>query len=64
MLVWLSIVVLVLIAAIIVVARDRIAHLQSLLVGGAVMPGCAIAEELAVLLQALLIFLRHRAGMF
>jgi hypothetical protein len=62
--IWLSIILLVAIAAIIVVARGRIAHLQSLLVGGAVMPGCAIAEAVAVLLLALLIFLGHRAGMF
>jgi hypothetical protein len=64
MLIWLSIAVLVLIAAIIVVARDRIARLQSLLAGGAVMPGCAIAEAVALLLLALLIFLGDRAGMF
>jgi len=61
---WLSIAVLVAIAAVIVAARDRIARLQSMLAGGAVMPGCAIAEAAAVLLLALLIFLGHRAGMF
>ena len=64
MLVWLSIAALIVIAAIIIAARDRIAHLQSLLAGGAVMPGCAIAEAVALLLVALLIFLGHRAGMF
>jgi len=64
MLVWLSIVILAIIAAMIVIARDRIARLQSMLAGGAVMPGCAIAEAAAVLLLALLIFLGHRAGMF
>ena len=64
MLVWLSIAALIVIAAIIVMTRDRIAHLQSLLAGGAVMPGCAIAEAVALLLLALLIFLGHRAGMF
>ena len=62
--IWLSIAVLVVIAAVIVAARDRIARLQSMLAGGAVMPGCAIAEAAAVLLLALLIFLGHRAGMF
>ena len=62
--IWLSIALLVTAAAIIVIARDRIARLQSLLAGGAVMPGCAIAEAVAVLLLALLIFLGHRAGMF
>jgi hypothetical protein len=64
MLVWLSIAALVAVAAIIVIARDRIARLQSLLAGGAVMPGCAIAEAVAVLLLALLILWGHRAGMF
>src|SRR5436190_508207 len=53
MLVWLSIAALVSVAAIIVIARDRIVHLQSLLAGGAVMPGCAIAEAVALLLVAL-----------
>jgi hypothetical protein len=62
--IWASIVVLVLVAAIIVIARHRIARLQSLLAGGAVMPGCAIAEAVAVLLLAILILLGHRAGMF
>jgi len=62
--IWLSIAVLVAIAAVIVAARERIARLQSMLAGGAVMPGCAIAEAAAVLLLALLIFLGHRAGMF
>ena len=62
--IWASIVVLVLVAAIIGIARDRIARLQSLLAGGAVMPGCAIAEAVAVLLLAILIFLGHQAGMF
>jgi len=61
--IWLSIAVLVAIAIVIVIARDRIARLQSMLAGGAVMPGCAIAEAAAVLLLALLIFLGHRAGM-
>jgi len=61
---WLSIAVLVAIAAVIVAARDRIARLQSMLAGGAVMPGCAIAEAAAVLLLALLIFIGHREGMF
>jgi len=62
--IWASIVVLVLVAAIIGIARDRIARLQSLLAGGAVMPGCAIAEAVAVLLLEILIFLGHRVGMF
>jgi hypothetical protein len=62
--IWLSIGLLVAVAIVIVIARDRIARLQSLLAGGAVMPGCAIAEAAAVLLVALLIFLGHRAGMF
>ena len=62
--IWLSIGLLVAVAIVIVIARDRIAHLQSLLAGGAVMPGCAIAEAVALLLVALLIFLGHRTGMF
>jgi len=62
--IWLSIGILVAIAAMVVVARDRIARLQSLLAGGAVGPGCAIAQAVALLLLALLIFIGHRAGVF
>ena len=61
---YLSIAVLVAIAALIVIARGRIAHLQSLLAGGTVGPGCAIAQAAGVLLLALLILLGHLAGMF
>lgn len=64
MIAYASIAVLVAIAAMIVVARGRIAELQSGLAGGNVGPGCAIAQAVAVLLLALLIFLGHRAGMF
>ena len=62
--IWISIITLVLIAALIVIARDRIAELQSGLAGGAVGPGCAIAQAAALLLIALLILLGHAAGMF
>ena len=62
--VYASVAVLAVIAALIVVARDRIARLQSGLAGGAVGPGCAIAQAAAVLLIALLILLGHFAGMF
>jgi hypothetical protein len=62
--IWLSIGILVAIAALVVIARDRIASLQSLLAGGTVGPGCAIAQAVALLLLALLIFIGHRAGVF
>ena len=61
---WLAMALLVAIAAMIVVVRDHIARLQSALAGGAIGPGCAIAQAAAVLLLALLIFLGHLAGMF
>jgi hypothetical protein len=62
--IWLSIGILVAIAALVFIARDRIASLQSLLAGGAIGPGCAIAQAVALLLLALLIFIGHRAGVF
>ncbi|HKS24560.1 MAG TPA: hypothetical protein VJZ76_17295 [Thermoanaerobaculia bacterium] len=62
--IWLSIGVLVAIAALVILTRDRIAHLQSALAGGAVRPGCAVAQAAALLLLALLILLGHVAGMF
>lgn len=61
---WLSIGLLVAIAAIIVLGRGRIAHLQSILAGGGVGPGCVIAQAAAVLLLALLILIGRLAGMF
>ena len=62
--IWLSIGVLVAIAALVILTRDRIAHLQSALAGGAVRPGCALAQAAALLVLALLIFLGHVAGVF
>jgi hypothetical protein len=62
--VYASIAVLVAIAALIVVGRERIASLQSALAGGAVGPGCAIAQAVGVLVLALLILLGHLAGIF
>jgi hypothetical protein len=62
--IWLSIGVLVAIAALVILTRDRIAHLQSALAGGAVRPGCAVAQAAALLLLALLILLGYVAGMF
>jgi len=62
--VYASIAILVVIAALILIARGRIAKLQSLLAGGAVGPGCAIAQAVGVLVLALLILLGHLAGMF
>jgi len=57
-----AIVALVVIAAIIVVSRQRIADLQAALAGGTVAPGCVIAQAVAVLILAVLIFIGWRAG--
>jgi hypothetical protein len=62
--IWLPIGVLVAIATMVIATRGRIARLQSGLAGGAVRPGCVIAQAAALLLLALLIFLGHVAGMF
>ena len=64
MIAYASIAILVAIAAMIVIARGRIAELQSGLAGGAVGPGCAVAQAAALLLIALLILVGHLAGMF
>ena len=62
--IWLAVATIVAIAAIVVAARDRIAQLQSGLAGGAIGPGCAIAQAIALLVLAALILLGHFAGMF
>lgn len=63
MLVWASIAVLVLIAAIVYLQRARIASLQAGLAGGTIGPGCVVAQAAGVLLIALLIWIGHATGM-
>jgi len=57
-----AVVALVAIAAMIVVSRQRIADLQGVLAGGAVGPGCVVAQAVAVLILAVLIFVGWRVG--
>jgi len=57
-----AVVALVAIAAMIVVSRRRIGDLQGVLAGGAVGPGCVIAQGVAVLILAVLIFIGWRVG--
>jgi hypothetical protein len=47
-----------------IVARRPLAELQAALAGGRVLPGCVVAEGVALLLLALVLFLMNRAGMF
>lgn len=57
-----SIVALIAIAVLIIASRQRLALLQSALAGGTVGPGCVIAQAVAVLLLALLVFIGWRVG--
>ena len=38
------------------VTRERLAHLQSILAGGRITPGCITAEAMALLILALVLF--------
>lgn len=48
----------------IIVLRRPLASLQAVAAGGTVTPGCVIAEGVALLVLALVLFLLYRAGAF
>ncbi len=44
------------------VKRRELAHMQALLAGGSVLPGCAVAEGIAFLLLAAAVIVAWRLG--
>jgi hypothetical protein len=61
-LIWASVLLFVAAGAGLILARKPLAHLQSLLAGGSMPPGCVIAEGVAFLLLAALVLLAYRLG--
>ena len=60
MLIWASVLLFVAAGAGLIIARRPLAHLQLLLAGGSMPPGCVIAEGVALLLLAALVILAYR----
>jgi hypothetical protein len=59
-----SLVFIAVVGIVVIVLRKPLAQQQALLAGGRVVPGCVIAEGVALLLLALVLFLLYRAGAF
>ncbi len=59
-----GVVLFVLVGAAMIVTRRPLAHSQALLFGGSVVPGCVIAEALAMFLVAALMIVAYRYGLF
>ncbi|HEX7831032.1 MAG TPA: hypothetical protein VF787_15355 [Thermoanaerobaculia bacterium] len=58
---------LVFIAAVgiaVILGRQPLARMQGAFAGGRVLPGCVIAEGVALLVLALVLFVLYRAGAF
>lgn len=45
------------------IKRRQLAELQSMMAGGTVVPGCAVAEGVVFLILAALALIAHRMGM-
>jgi hypothetical protein len=61
--VW-SLAFIALVGIVMILARRPLARLQAAVAGGSVLPGCVIAEGIALVLLALVLFLLYRAGAF
>ena len=47
-----------------IVARKALAESQAILFGGSVVPGCVVAEAIAMFLLAILMIVAYRYGLF
>lgn len=56
---WFAPAFLAVVAAIVFLQRRPLARGQALVLGGSVMPGCVIAEAVALLALAVVMFLMH-----
>jgi len=62
--VWLAAILFTAVGIILIVRRTDLARAQSLVAGGRLGPGCAIAEGILFLLMALTAVVMHRYGLF
>jgi hypothetical protein len=61
--VW-SLVFIAVVGIAVVLGRRPLARMQGAFAGGRVLPGCVIAEGVALIVLALVLFLLYRAGAF
>jgi hypothetical protein len=59
-----GVVLFVAVGAAMIVARKPLAHSQAILFGGSVVPGCVIAEAIAMFVLAVLMIVAYRYGLF
>ncbi len=64
MIIWLAALLFVIAGIILIVMRKDLAHLQALLAGGTMPPGCVIAEAIAFFVLAALVVVAHHYGLF
>ena len=60
--VWFVAVFFLLIAVAMFLRRAELSHLQAMILGGSVAPGCVIAEAVVIAVLALIIVLAHSNG--
>jgi|GEM_PF-2055235 len=63
-LVAIGVVLFVAVGAAMIVARKPLADGQAIVFGGSVVPGCVIAEAIAMFIAALLMIVAYRYGLF
>jgi hypothetical protein len=59
-----GVVLFVAVGAAMIVARKPLADGQAIVFGGSVVPGCVIAEAIAMFIAALLMIVAYRYGLF
>jgi len=63
-LVAIGVVLFVAVGAAMIVARNPLANGQAIILGGSVVPGCVIAEAVAMFVAAALMIVAYRYGLF
>lgn len=61
--IWAGAVFIAAVAAAVFIQRRQLAHLQALVLGGSIFPGCVTAQAAVLLLLALLLVLAHLNGL-
>lgn len=59
-----SLVFIAIVGIVIIIARRPLAQQQAAIAGGRVTPGCVIAEGIALVVLAIVLFFLYRAGAF
>ncbi|MGN6186771.1 MAG: hypothetical protein ACTHQM_24305 [Thermoanaerobaculia bacterium] len=59
-----SLVFIALVGIVVIVLRRPLAQQQAFIAGGRVLPGCVIAEGVALIVLAIVLFVLYRAGAF